>query len=149
MSRSPTASTALHWAAYTNDSEIADLLIRAGANAKATNRYGVTPLALASTNGNAAIIEALVKAGADPNLASAEGETPLMLAARSGIAPAVKRADRPRRERQRDGKMERPDGADVGRGGRPRGGGAGARRGRRRPQRPFEGRPDALPVCGP
>ncbi len=85
----PDGSTALHWAAYANDFEIADLLIRAGANAKAANRYGVTPLALASSNGNAAIIEALVKAGADPNLASAEGETPLMLAARAGIAPAV------------------------------------------------------------
>ena len=62
----PDGSTALHWAVYTDDFEIADLLIRAGANAKATNRYGVTPLALASTNGNTAIIEALVKAGADP-----------------------------------------------------------------------------------
>jgi uncharacterized protein len=86
----PDGSTALHWAAYTNDAETAELLIRAGANAKVTNRYGVTPLALASGNGNRAIIEALLKAGADPNVASPEGETPLMLAARSGVAPAVK-----------------------------------------------------------
>ena len=33
----------------------------------AANRYGVTPLSLAATNGNAAIMATLLKAGADPN----------------------------------------------------------------------------------
>ena len=59
--------TALHWAAYQDDLEIAELLVRAGANVKAANRYGVTPLSLACTNGNGAMVELLLKAGADPN----------------------------------------------------------------------------------
>ena len=42
--------TALHWAAYQDDLELANLLVRAGANVKAANRYGVTPLSLACTN---------------------------------------------------------------------------------------------------
>ena len=36
--------TALHWAAHWDDLDTAKLLLRAGANAKAANRYGVTPL---------------------------------------------------------------------------------------------------------
>ena len=81
---------ALHWAAYLDDLETADLLIRAGANVKVTNRYGVTPLSLACTNGNAAMIEELLKAGADPNTALPEGETALMTAAGTGNVAAIK-----------------------------------------------------------
>ena len=33
-------ATALHWAVYRDDLELADLLIRAGANVKAANREG-------------------------------------------------------------------------------------------------------------
>src|SRR5439155_15302057 len=64
-------------------------IFRAGANVKSANRYGVTPLYLASTNGNAGMIELLLKAGADPNSALPEGETVLMTAARSGSVDAV------------------------------------------------------------
>ena len=49
-------ATALHWAAYLNDADTADLLIRAGANVNARNNFGVSPLAIASEQGNAAII---------------------------------------------------------------------------------------------
>src|SRR5262249_15381781 len=72
------------------DSDMAQLLLRAGAKAQSVNRYGVTPLSLAATNGNAALVEALLKAGADANSTLPEGETVLMTAARTGNAEAVK-----------------------------------------------------------
>ena len=65
-------------------------LLRAKADVKAANRYGITPLALAAQNGNAEVIELLPKAGADANAAAPDGETPLMIAARTGSAPAIK-----------------------------------------------------------
>src|SRR5687768_12526670 len=60
-------TTALHWAAHFDNLAAADLLIRAGANVKAANRYGVTPLWLACINGSEAMITRLLGAGADPN----------------------------------------------------------------------------------
>jgi ankyrin repeat protein len=82
--------TALHWAAYHDDSRIAAQLIDSGARAKAANVYGVTPLSLACTNGNAEIVEMLLKAGADPNAIRRGGETCLMTAARTGKPGPVK-----------------------------------------------------------
>ncbi len=82
-------TTALHWAAHQDDLETAGLLIGAGANVKAANRYGVTPLSLACTNG-AAMVEFLLKSGADPNTALPGGETALMTASRTGNVAAVK-----------------------------------------------------------
>ncbi|MCY4661231.1 MAG: ankyrin repeat domain-containing protein [Acidobacteria bacterium] len=82
-------TTALHWAAHHDRLTIAGLLLDAGAVVDAANRYGVTPLALASVNGSTAMITRLLEAGADPNLPNPEGETPLMTAARTGNAAAI------------------------------------------------------------
>src|SRR5688572_23199519 len=59
--------TALHWAAQHDDLETAKLLVAGGANVKAENRYGVTPLTLACMNGNTELVELLLASGADPN----------------------------------------------------------------------------------
>jgi len=83
-------STALHWAVRRDDLDTANLLLRGGANVKAVNRYGVTPLSLASINGNAPMIAALLKAGADPNTSLPGEESVLMTAARTGKVDAVK-----------------------------------------------------------
>ena len=83
--------TALHWAVYRDDLEMARLLIQAGADLKAGTRVGsITPLSFAARNGNGAMIELLLKAGADTNLATGLGTTPLMQAAASGSVEAVK-----------------------------------------------------------
>ena len=77
-------TTALHWAVRLNDVPTAELLIRAGANVKAANRYGVSPLSVACTNGNAAMVKLLLEAGADAEYPLPGGETALMSAARTG-----------------------------------------------------------------
>jgi ankyrin repeat protein len=77
-------TTELHWAVRADDADLVRTLLRAGADAQAANRYGVTPLALAAVNGNAAMMKLLLRAGADPNAAAGEGETVLMTAARTG-----------------------------------------------------------------
>jgi ankyrin repeat protein len=87
-SREADGTTALHWAIHARYLEIVNLLVRSGADIRAENRYGVTPLALAALNG-APIIEALLEAGADPNTTVADGETVLMTAARTGDTEAV------------------------------------------------------------
>jgi ankyrin repeat protein len=83
--------TALHWAAQKGDVELANVLLYASANLKATTRIGgYTPLLIASKNGDATMIDTLTKAGADPNAATMNGTTPLMLAAAAGKPAAVK-----------------------------------------------------------
>jgi uncharacterized protein len=85
----PDGTTALHWTVRADDLETARMLLSAGANAKAVDHYGVTPLYLACVNGNPAMIRALLDAGADANSADPTGETALMTAARTGNPDAV------------------------------------------------------------
>ena len=82
-------ATALQWAAYRGDAELAGLLLKAGAKPGLANHNGATPLWLAASRGDAAVIEALLKGGADANEELPLGRRPLMLAARSGNVDAV------------------------------------------------------------
>jgi ankyrin repeat protein len=84
-------TSALHWAVQSNDLQLTDLLLSAGAKPGAANHTGATPLFLAAQNGNAAMIERLLTAGADPNAPlTPTRDTALMMSARTGKADAVK-----------------------------------------------------------
>src|SRR5438045_2811555 len=56
----PDGTTALHWAAHWNDLEMVTVLLRAGADPKAGNRFMATPLSEAAQAGDARIVEALL-----------------------------------------------------------------------------------------
>jgi ankyrin repeat protein len=82
--------TALHWAALSGDVDMAQMLLYAGANVKASTRLGAfTPLVLAAKSGQASMVSTLLEAGGNPNDTTTNGTTPLMLAAASGSADAV------------------------------------------------------------
>ncbi len=83
-------ATALHWAAYHGDADLAELLLEAGADLTAANRNGSTPMWLAANQGDALMLETLLEGGADANEALPLGRKPLMLAARSGRIDAVR-----------------------------------------------------------
>ena len=54
-------TTALHWAVQADDVDLVAMLVKAGANVQATNRYGIPPLTLAATNGSAKAIASVSK----------------------------------------------------------------------------------------
>ncbi len=83
-------ATALQWAAYHGDAELATLLLDAGANPAAANRNGSTPMWLAASQGDALMLATLLDGGADANEQLPLGRRPLMLAARSGVVEAVR-----------------------------------------------------------
>src|SRR5215475_13633389 len=73
-------STALHWATYHDDLELAKLLIAAGADVKAKTRLGeMTPLFMAAKNGNPQMVTLILDAKAEVNSPNSNGTTPLML----------------------------------------------------------------------
>jgi ankyrin repeat protein len=83
-------TTPLHLAARSDRPGILKLLISAGAQVNAVDRYGITPLALAAMNGAAPAIAALLEAGADAKSHVGDGETVLMAAARTGRVDAAR-----------------------------------------------------------
>ena len=132
-------ATALHWAAYADDVETADLLIRAGAGVDATNDLGVTPLWVAGTNGSAEMVARLLEAGANPNIAPATGGTPLMRAVRTGNADAVEALLTAGADVNASEGSPGAERADVGRDAAPPRGRAVVDRTGRRPRGPHEG----------
>ncbi|HUF71910.1 MAG TPA: ankyrin repeat domain-containing protein [Gammaproteobacteria bacterium] len=88
--RSEDGTSALHWAAYHDDVELARALVAAGATADVINEYGSTPLSEAAAIGNPRMIALLLDAGADVDRANADGQTPLMIVARTSKVEAAK-----------------------------------------------------------
>ena len=87
--READGSTPLQWAVYKNDLAEVKRLLRAGANLKLANNYGVTAMALAAEVGNTEMIKVLLEAGADPESPNADGMTALLAVARTGIVEAA------------------------------------------------------------
>lgn len=83
-------TTALHWAAYYGELDLARRLVRAEANPDTSNAYGSSPLGEAAAIGDLAMIELLLEAGADVESANPEGQTALMAVARTGNVEAAR-----------------------------------------------------------
>lgn len=86
----PSGRTKLHMACLAGDRDIAEFLIRKGANVNLKTNSGATPLSQAASAGHADVIELLIGKGADVNVPDARGRTPLALA-RQGKHPEAVR----------------------------------------------------------
>lgn len=77
-------ATFLHLAVGQNRREMAELLLKHGADVNAQEATKVTPLMLAAGSGYVILVRLLLEHGADPNLGNAEGLRPLHLVADKG-----------------------------------------------------------------
>jgi ankyrin len=83
-------TTALHWAAYFGNTEVAARLLRAEADPDTRNEYGSSPMGEAATVANVEMLELLLDAGADVESPNPEGQTALMAVARTGNIAAAR-----------------------------------------------------------
>jgi uncharacterized protein len=74
----------LHAATAGRHTDIAKMLIAAGADVSTAQRHGWTPLHTAASHGDATLVAALVAAGASPDVANDAGRTPRDLATEAG-----------------------------------------------------------------
>ncbi len=83
-------STALIYAAVTNDVGLANLLLSKGAKVDLKDKQGATALHVAVDRNSQAVAQALVAKGADVNAKEGNGRAPLVIAADRGKLPLVK-----------------------------------------------------------
>jgi len=86
----PDGTTALHEAVYAGNVAEVRRLIKAGADPRAANVFGATPMMLAAVRGDTAMLGVLLAAGADVDSPNDEGQTALMAVARTGHVEAAK-----------------------------------------------------------
>ena len=84
-SSNPIGQTGLHLAAMWGHRAVAELLLRAGANASPRNDFGVTPLHYAVQKGYYEVVVTLVENGADKNARDQKGVCPWELATEEDI----------------------------------------------------------------
>ena len=82
--------TALHWAAYHDQTELARKLISSGAKINVLTVFGISPLTISCQNGSEPIVRLLLAHGADANTTRDGGEGVLATAARAGNPESVK-----------------------------------------------------------
>jgi uncharacterized protein len=85
----PDGTTALHEAVYAGDVATVRRLIAGGADPKAANLFGATPMMLAASRGDPELIRLLLDAGANVDSPNGEGQTALMVVARTGNLEAA------------------------------------------------------------
>lgn len=83
----PDGSTALSWAAESQDAQMVQLLLKARAKPDAATNDAAAPLMLACEHGDAGVLGLLLDAGANVKRARADGVAPLAVCA--GTAPAA------------------------------------------------------------
>ena len=88
--KAPDGSTALMWATFNVDRELVKALLKAGAKADVTNRYGASALGEAVKVDDLELVQMLLTAGANVNSPNADGQTALMLAISIGSQPVAK-----------------------------------------------------------
>lgn len=85
----PDGMTALHWSVKHQRHDITKLLLDAGANPSSKNKYGVTALTTACTQGDPKSVRLLLKANVDVSSVGPGDATPLMIASRQGNGQIV------------------------------------------------------------
>ena len=88
--KAPDGTTALMWATFNVDREMVRTLLKAGAKADVTSRYGATALGEAVKVEDIELVRMLLDAGANVNSPNLDNQTALMLAVSTGSLPISK-----------------------------------------------------------